>query len=109
MPNSLLWALAAVAKDPQVQRAAHESVLHKNSDPNIKVPNAVHGHEDYVMAIVKEVGRYYDVFRIAPTRSTVEDIVWRGHFIPSGTTILLNSHAVNRGTLTFFDIYQAHH
>jgi 3-hydroxyphenylacetate 6-hydroxylase len=97
MPNSLLWSLAAMAKDPKVQTAAYESVLRKNSDPEIKARNAEHDHEDYVMAIVKEVGRYFDVLRIAPSRSTVKDIVWKGYFIPSGTTVFLNSHAVNRG------------
>jgi cytochrome P450 len=97
MSNTQLWGIAALAKDPQVQRKAFESVLRRKTLPELH--DVEHDHDDYVTALVKEVNRYYDALRIPPPRETIgKDIVWQGHYIPAGTTFYLNSYAINRGT-----------
>jgi cytochrome P450 len=92
MSHSQLWAIGAIAKHMDIQHQAHKSTIERQStDSQESQP------DDYTVALSKEVHRFYDAFRIAPPRETVKDFEWRGHFIPAGTTISLNTFAVNRG------------
>ena len=49
----------------------------------------------YIVALVKELLRYYTVLRLALPRATVKDITWQGKKIPSGSVVFLNAWACN--------------
>ncbi|KAG6864890.1 hypothetical protein C0991_006505 [Blastosporella zonata] len=93
LPNTLLWGLGVLAARKDVQDKAYDSILRQN-----KLGDSMNFDRDnYLFAFVKEVGRYFNTFRLGLARETIgKDIVWRGHFIPQGTTVLCNTHAINR-------------
>lgn len=94
MPNTLLWGLGVLAARIDVQQKAYEAILHQE-----KLGDGMKSKPDnYLSAFVKELGRYFNTFRLALARETMgKDLVWRGHFIPEGTTVYCNTHAMNRG------------
>ncbi|RMZ92500.1 hypothetical protein DV736_g282, partial [Chaetothyriales sp. CBS 134916] len=49
----------------------------------------------YIVALVKELLRYYTVLRLCLPRATVRDIVYEGKKIPAGSVIFLNAWACN--------------
>lgn len=49
----------------------------------------------YIVALVKELLRYYTVLRLALPRATVKDVIWQGKKIPSGSVVFLNAWACN--------------
>jgi cytochrome P450 len=103
MSHSQLWAIGTIAIMPDIQRRTYESLVQS------KPMDSQESQSAYIIALSKEVHRFYDAFRIAPPRETVKDLAWRGHFIPAGTTIFLNSFAVNRGMLLLICFVPAIH
>jgi 3-hydroxyphenylacetate 6-hydroxylase len=95
MSNTQLWAIAVLAKDSEVQEKAYKSFLRRKTFDERH--DFEHDKEDYLSAFIKEINRYYATLRIPPPRRTTKDLVWRGHFIPEGTTVMLNAHGINRG------------
>ncbi|KAG6896697.1 hypothetical protein C0992_006635 [Termitomyces sp. T32_za158] len=85
MPNTLLWGLGVLAARDDVQRKAYEAIISQE-----KLGDGMNWERDnYLFAFVKELGRYFNTFRLALARETIgKDLVWRGHFIPEGTTTL---------------------
>ncbi|KAG6812789.1 hypothetical protein H0H92_000421 [Tricholoma furcatifolium] len=98
MPNTLLWGLGVLAARKDIQEKAYEAVLRQE-----KLGDAMSLERDnYLFAFVKELGRYFNTFRLALARETIgKDLVWRGHFIPEGTTVYCNTHAMNRDPARF--------
>lgn len=98
MPNTLLWGLGVLASRKDIQLKAYESVILQE-----KLGDAMNFDRDnYLLAFVKESGRYFNTFRLALARETIgKDIVWNGHFIPEGTTVYTNTHAMNRDPSRF--------
>ncbi|KAG6814754.1 hypothetical protein H0H93_012362 [Arthromyces matolae] len=96
MPNTLLWGLGILAARKDIQDKAYESILRQD-----KLGDAMSLERDnYLFAFVKEIGRYFNTFRLALARETIgKDLVWRGHYIPEGTTVYCNTHAMNRGRI----------
>src|SRR4051812_13475953 len=94
MPNTLLWGLGVLASYKDIQAKASEAVLRQE-----KLGDAAPIERDnYLYAFVKEVGRFYTTFRLGLARETIgKDVVWNGYFIPEGTAVLTNLHAMNRG------------
>ncbi|KAG6816077.1 hypothetical protein H0H87_008805 [Tephrocybe sp. NHM501043] len=94
LPNTLLWGLGILASRKDIQDKAYQSILRQD-----ELGDAMNFDRDnYLFAFVKELGRYFNTFRLGLARETIgKDLVWRGHFIPQGTTVLCNTHAMNRG------------
>ena len=97
MPNTFLWGLGILATRTDIQEKALEAVLLQN-----KLGDEMNWDKDnYLTAFVKEIGRYFTTFRLAIPRETMnKDLLWKGYFIPVGTTIYTNTHAMNRGIKT---------
>ena len=49
----------------------------------------------YIVALVRELLRYYTVLRLSLPRATVKDVVYQGKTIPSGSVVFLNAYACN--------------
>ncbi|KAG6908403.1 hypothetical protein DXG01_004764 [Tephrocybe rancida] len=98
MPNTLLWGLGVLASKKDIQQKAYEAILRQD-----QLGDSLNFDRDnYLFAFVKELGRYFNTFRLALARETIgKDLVWRGHFIPEGTTVYCNTHAMNRDTKRF--------
>ncbi|KAH0583293.1 hypothetical protein H2248_011167 [Termitomyces sp. 'cryptogamus'] len=98
MPNTLLWGLGVLAARKDIQEKAREAIIRQD-----KLGDAMSlDRDNYLFAFVKELGRYFNTFRLALARETIgKDLVWRGHFIPEGTTVYCNTHAMNRDTKRF--------
>lgn len=89
------WSVALMAARPAVQDKAVAEI------------NRFYGTEDplcdaeddqkcgYVVALVREMLRYYTVLRLSLPRASVRDVVWEGKTIPSGSVIFLNAWACN--------------
>lgn len=94
MPNTFLWGLGILTSRKDIQEKALEAVMLQD-----KLGDAMNWDRDnYLTAFVKEIGRYFTTFRMALARETMgKDLVWKGHLIPSGTTVFTNTHAMNRG------------
>jgi len=94
MPNTFLWGLGILASRKDIQEKALEAVLLQD-----KLGDAMNWEKDnYLTGFVKEIGRYFTTFRLALARETMsKDLLWKGHFIPVGTTVYTNTHAMNRG------------
>jgi len=94
MPNTFLWGLGILASRKDIQEKALEAVLLQD-----KLGDAMNWEKDnYLTGFVKEIGRYFTTFRLALARETMsKDLLWKGHFIPLGTTVYTNTHAMNRG------------
>ena len=94
MPNTFLWGFGILASRKDIQEKALEAVLLQD-----KLGDAMNWEKDnYLTAFVKEIGRYFTTFRLALARETMsKDLLWKGHFIPVGTTVYTNTHAMNRG------------
>ncbi|GLB34441.1 hypothetical protein LshimejAT787_0200060 [Lyophyllum shimeji] len=84
MPNTLLWGLGLLASRKDIQAKAYDS------------------RDNYLLAFVKEIRRYFNTFGLALARETIgKDAVWNGHFIPEGTMVYCNTHAMNRDPTRF--------
>ncbi|KAG6829804.1 hypothetical protein H0H87_010108 [Tephrocybe sp. NHM501043] len=98
MPNTLLWGLGVLASRKDIQAKAYDAIIHQDQlgdEMNLD-------RDNYLFAFVKELGRYFNTFRLALARETIgKDLMWRGHFIPEGTTVYCNTHAMNRDTKRF--------
>jgi cytochrome P450 len=95
MPYTFLWGLGLLASRKDVQEKAYAAVLLQDKLGE----SAMNWDRDnYLTAFVKELGRWSTTFRMALARETMsKDLVWKGHFIPIGTTVYTNVHAMNRG------------
>ncbi|GLB41407.1 hypothetical protein LshimejAT787_1000070 [Lyophyllum shimeji] len=100
MPNTLLWGLGVLASRKDIQAKAYDSILQQEKLGEDAMMNFE--RDNYLLAFVKESGRYFNTFRLALARETIgKDIVWNGHFIPEGTTVYCNTHAMNRDPTRF--------
>ncbi|KAG5644195.1 hypothetical protein DXG03_008858 [Asterophora parasitica] len=98
MPNTLLWGLGVLSSNKAIQQKAYEAVRRQEA-----LGDAISFEDDdYLLAFCKEIGRYFNTFRLALARETIgKDLVWNGHFIPEGTTVYCNTHAMNRDPTRF--------
>ena len=83
-----------LASRKDIQEKALEAILLQD-----ELGDAMNWDKDnYLTAFVKEVGRYFNTFRLSMPRETIgKDVLWNGHIIPVGTTVFTNTHAMNRG------------
>ena len=88
------WFAALIPAYPQIQEKAQEEldrVVGRARLPNIldekKLP--------YVRAIIKEVERCHNPFWLGTPHTATSDFVYRGHFIPKDTVVVLNTYSMH--------------
>jgi 3-hydroxyphenylacetate 6-hydroxylase len=89
------WSIALLAERPDIQdRAAQEIAKHFSTDQPL-----CDAQDDqscaYIVALARELLRYYTVLRLSLPRASVKDVVWEGKTIPAGSVIFLNAWACN--------------
>ncbi|KAG5644194.1 hypothetical protein DXG03_008857 [Asterophora parasitica] len=93
--NSMVSSgLGVLSSNKGIQQKAYEAAQRQET-----IGDAINfAKDDYLLAFCKEIGRYFNTFRLALPRETIgKDLVWNGHFIPEGTMVYCNTHAMNRG------------
>ncbi|RAR10637.1 cytochrome p450 [Stemphylium lycopersici] len=93
--STLCTALLALVTHPEVLDAAHkelDAVTGRARSPTFDDETSL----PYIRALVKEVLRWRPVAVLGGTpHASTEDDVYNGYYIPSGTTVLGNSWAIN--------------
>ncbi|KAK3900706.1 3-hydroxyphenylacetate 6-hydroxylase [Staphylotrichum tortipilum] len=93
--TTLAWLVALLANRPDIQeKAVAEIRAHYGEDQPL-----CDAEDDqkcaYMVALVREMLRYFTVLRLALPRVSVKEIVYNGAVIPKGTVVFLNSWACN--------------
>ncbi|RMZ84674.1 hypothetical protein DV737_g898, partial [Chaetothyriales sp. CBS 132003] len=89
------WSMALLSERQDVQDKAFEEIgkVYAQDKP------LCDADDDqgiaYIVALVKELLRYYTVLRLCLPRATVRDIVYEGKTIPAGSVVFLNAWACN--------------
>jgi cytochrome P450 len=93
--STLCTAFLALVTHPETLQAAHaelDSVVGPTRSPTFDDEKSL----PYLTALVKEVLRWRPVAVLGGTpHASTEDDTYEGHYIPSGTTVLGNSWAIN--------------
>jgi 3-hydroxyphenylacetate 6-hydroxylase len=89
------WSVALMADRPEIQEKAVQEI-----GKFYEISNPLCDAEDdqkcaYVVALVREMLRYYTVLRLSLPRASVRDVTWEGKTIPAGSVIFLNAWACN--------------
>ncbi|TFK39629.1 cytochrome P450 [Crucibulum laeve] len=100
LPNTLLWSLGLLASNKEIQQKCYEAIIRRENIDQTIDPEK--DRDDYLMAFVKECGRWFTTFRLSLARETIgKDCVWKDHYIPEGTMVWCNVHAMNRDETRF--------
>ncbi|KIW64619.1 hypothetical protein PV04_09542 [Phialophora macrospora] len=89
------WSMALLAQRPDIQKKAHDEIRKVYSPEQILCDANDDQSIAYIVALVRELLRYYTVLRLSLPRATVKDITYNGHVIPAKSVIFLNAWACN--------------
>ncbi|EXJ78625.1 3-hydroxyphenylacetate 6-hydroxylase [Capronia coronata CBS 617.96] len=89
------WSMALLAQHPEIQEKALKEIRAKYPPDQILCDADDDQSIPYIVALVRELLRYYTVLRLSLPRATVRDVVYDGHKIPSGSVVFLNAWACN--------------
>ena len=89
------WSMALLAERPEIQKKAYDEIRQVYSPDQILCDANDDQSIPYVVALVRELLRYYTVLRLSLPRATVKDITYNGHTIPAKSVIFLNAWACN--------------
>lgn len=95
MTTLVAWSIALLAERPDIQETGLTEIR-KVYPPNQPLCDANDDQSiPYIVALVKELLRYYTVLRLSLPRATVRDITYQNRVIPSGSVVFLNAWACN--------------
>lgn len=94
--RSLLWAVQLLAHRQDVQAKAYQSILDAEGDL-ASSSHLAQTRIEYFDALVKEIGRYFVVLRLALPKATHGTVRWNGATIPPKTLLFLNTWACAHG------------
>ncbi|EXJ55982.1 3-hydroxyphenylacetate 6-hydroxylase [Cladophialophora yegresii CBS 114405] len=89
------WSMALLAQRPDIQQKAHDEIRKVYSPEQILCDANDDQSIAYIVALVRELLRYYTVLRLSLPRATVKDITYNGRVIPAKSVIFLNAWACN--------------
>lgn len=99
------WSMALLADRPDIQSKAYAEIKSVYSD--VQQNPLCDANDDqsipYLVALVRELLRYYTVLRLSLPRATVKDIVYAGKTIPAKSVIFLNAWACNMDPTVWSD------
>ncbi|KAK7046387.1 cytochrome P450, partial [Favolaschia claudopus] len=83
----------AMSLYPQVQERAHAELM------KVAGPTRLPGFSDrpylpYIEAMIQEILRWNPVAPLALPHKLIQDVIYRGYYLPAGTTLLANSWAM---------------
>jgi 3-hydroxyphenylacetate 6-hydroxylase len=93
--STLYWGLAMLASRPDVQEKAYAAIRERHSDDEVLCDPVEDQKCEYVVALVKEMLRYFTPLRLSLPRTTSTDMVYEGKKIPKGTLLFHNTWACN--------------
>lgn len=82
-----------------VQQKAYESIMDAY-DGNVEEAwekCLLEERAEYVVALVREMLRYYCAIQLLPPRQTFKEMEYQGVRIPKGVTVYMNAQAINHG------------
>ncbi|KAI9026593.1 cytochrome P450 [Phycomyces nitens] len=92
--STIEWTLALLANNPDIQDRAFEEI-EKNIGLDC-LPSAEDEHKlPFIQCIIHETLRIRSPAPISVPHSTSKDDVYNGAFIPEGTTVVINVHAIH--------------
>lgn len=89
------WSMALLAQRPDLQEKAHREIRAVYPSDQILCDAYDDQSIPYIVALVRELLRYFTVLRLSLPRATIKDVVYNGATIPSGSVIFLNAWACN--------------
>ena len=89
------WSMALLSERQDIQETAITEIRKTSSADKVLCDAYDDQSIPYIVALVKELLRYYTVLRLCLPRATVKDIVYEGKTIPSGSVVFLNAWACN--------------
>ena len=89
------WSMALLSERQDVQEKAILEIRKVYPEDKVLCDAEDDQGIAYIVALVKELLRYYAVLRLCLPRATVKDIVFEGKKIPSGSVVFLNAWACN--------------
>ncbi|KAL2840215.1 cytochrome P450 [Aspergillus pseudoustus] len=93
------WAFLLLAHRQDIQRKAYEELKSTGVEYSPDETQDV----EYILALVKEVLRFYTPLPLAMPRETTAPVVYKDTTIPTGTMLFLNAWACNHDPTLFAD------
>lgn len=85
-------------KGQKLQMKAYDELMSVYTSPEEAWERSiVEEKSPFVVALVREMLRYYAALQLLPPRKTIKDFHWRGLKIPKGLTVIMNAQAINHG------------
>lgn len=94
--RSLLWAMQLLAHRQDIQARAYDAIV-ESGEEALRGPSVAHTKVEFIEALVKEIGRYFVVLRLALPKATHSTVHYNGATIPPETLLFLNSWGCSRG------------
>ncbi|KAF2088377.1 phenylacetate 2-hydroxylase [Saccharata proteae CBS 121410] len=80
----------------EVQQKAYDAIMRTyGSTTEAWEKCVVEENVEYVVALVREMLRYYCAIMLLPPRKTTKEFEWQGAVIPKGVTVYMNAQAIN--------------
>ncbi|KIW84445.1 hypothetical protein Z517_03695 [Fonsecaea pedrosoi CBS 271.37] len=95
MNSAVGWGMALLAKRQDIQKKALEAIREIYPADRPLCDAADDQSCIYLVAVIKEILRYFSVTRLSLPRCTIQDFVYDEKMIPKGTVIFLNVWACN--------------
>ncbi|KGQ01723.1 hypothetical protein PAAG_11575 [Paracoccidioides lutzii Pb01] len=91
----MAWSIALLANRPDIQEKATAAIKEMHPEDVPLCPASDDQGCQYIVALVRELLRYYTVLRLALPRTTINDIAYERKLIPKGAVFFLNAWACN--------------
>ncbi|KAH8805371.1 3-hydroxyphenylacetate 6-hydroxylase [Xylogone sp. PMI_703] len=95
MNSAVTWGIAILAVRDDVQERAVQEIRKFYSIDNPLCNVSDDQGCTYLVAVIKEILRYYSVTRLSLPRATIQDMVYENKLIPKGSVVFLNAWACN--------------
>ena len=89
------WSIGLLAERQDIQKKALSEIRKVYSEKDTLCDAYDDQSIPYIVALVRELLRYYTVLRLSLPRATVKDVMYQGRKIPSGSVVFLNAWACN--------------
>ncbi|KAI8139125.1 cytochrome P450 [Fennellomyces sp. T-0311] len=95
MATTLLWAFAILSTQREAQEKIQEELADFISEHQRLPEFSERSAFPYLVAVQKECMRFRPTTPFGESHEVEQDVVWRDHVIPAGTTIVTNMYAMH--------------